>query len=63
MAVIIAAAVAIVAVGDAEDAFDRADRAVYFAKQNGRDRVISHAELVRSGALDSETKVGDVELF
>lgn len=44
-------------------AFDRADRAVYHAKQSGRNRVISHAELVRAGELEAATKVGDVELF
>jgi diguanylate cyclase (GGDEF)-like protein len=44
-------------------AFDRADRAVYHAKQNGRDRVVSHAELVRAGELEAAAKVGDVELF
>ncbi|MFZ5519656.1 MAG: GGDEF domain-containing protein [Pseudomonadota bacterium] len=44
-------------------AFDRADRAVYHAKQNGRNRVVSHAELVRAGELEAATKVGDVELF
>ncbi|TAK79692.1 MAG: GGDEF domain-containing protein [Aquabacterium sp.] len=44
-------------------AFERADRAVYHAKQNGRNMVCSHAELVRTGALKDDTKVGDVELF
>ena len=44
-------------------AFDRADRAVYFAKGNGRDQVCSHAALVASGLLDDEHESGDVELF
>jgi diguanylate cyclase (GGDEF)-like protein len=45
-------------------AFDRADRAVYFAKGHGRDQVRSHAALVAAGLLaDDEPQVGDVELF
>ncbi len=44
-------------------AFERADRAVYFAKGNGRDQVCSHAALVASGLLEDEHKSGDVELF
>lgn len=44
-------------------AFERADKAVYYAKQNGRNQVHSHAELVRIGALEDASKVGDVELF
>jgi len=45
-------------------AFERADRAVYFAKGNGRNQVASHAELVASGKLAQEdTHIGDVELF
>ncbi len=44
-------------------AFERADKAVYHSKQNGRNQVFSHAELVRTGALDDASKVGDVELF
>jgi diguanylate cyclase (GGDEF)-like protein len=50
--------------GDAPaSAFERADRAVYYAKQNGRNQVASHAELVRSGRLVDDTRDGDVELF
>jgi diguanylate cyclase (GGDEF)-like protein len=44
-------------------AFERADRAVYFAKANGRDQVRSHAALVAAGLLDGEQQAGDVELF
>lgn len=44
-------------------AFERADRAVYHAKQNGRNQVASHVDLVRRGLLDDGTKTGDVELF
>jgi diguanylate cyclase (GGDEF)-like protein len=45
-------------------AFERADKAVYWAKQNGRNRVAHHAELVAQGllqevALDNR----DAELF
>ena len=45
-------------------AFERADKAVYHAKGNGRNRVCSHATLVAQGALvEQATNVGDVELF
>lgn len=44
-------------------AFERADKAVYHAKQHGRNRVESHAALVAAGALAESAKVGDVELF
>jgi diguanylate cyclase (GGDEF)-like protein len=44
-------------------AFERADKAVYHAKQNGRNQVASHAALVQSGALREQAHDGDVELF
>ena len=44
-------------------AFERADQAVYHAKQHGRNQVCGHAELVRRGVLKDATKIGDVELF
>ena len=44
-------------------AFERADRAVYHAKGNGRNQVCSHAELVATGKLTDTAIVGDVELF
>jgi len=45
-------------------AFERADKAVYHAKGNGRNRVCSHATLVAQGALvEQAANVGDVELF
>jgi len=44
-------------------AFERADKAVYHAKQHGRNRVESYAALVAAGALQEAAKVGDVELF
>jgi diguanylate cyclase (GGDEF)-like protein len=44
-------------------AFERADKAVYFAKGQGRNQVRHHADLVAAGHLEDDTKVGDVELF
>jgi diguanylate cyclase (GGDEF)-like protein len=44
-------------------AFERADKAVYFAKSHGRNQVCSHAALVARGELTGSAKVGDVELF
>ena len=50
--------------GDTPNAsFERADRAVYWAKTHGRNQVFSHAALVASGDLAGASKVGDVELF
>jgi diguanylate cyclase (GGDEF)-like protein len=44
-------------------AFERADKAVYWAKQHGRNQVSSHADLVKRGEMADDSKVGDVELF
>jgi len=45
-------------------AFERADKAVYHAKGNGRNQVCSHNALVNQGILtDSAGAVGDMELF
>jgi len=44
-------------------AFERADKAVYFAKGHGRNQVRDHTALVAAGELDDAAKVGDVELF
>ena len=44
-------------------AFERADRAVYWAKGHGRDQVSNHADLMARGELVDDAKVGDVELF
>jgi diguanylate cyclase (GGDEF)-like protein len=44
-------------------AFDRADKAVYYAKQNGRNQVRHHADLVGAGLLADESHHSDVELF
>lgn len=44
-------------------AFERADKAVYWAKGNGRNRVCNHADLLATGEATEESKSGDVELF
>ena len=44
-------------------AFERADRAVYHAKEHGRNQVQSQARLVEQGLLDESGIVGDIELF
>lgn len=45
-------------------AFERADKAVYHAKDAGRNRITCHADLVAGGlAEDRQDKGGDVELF
>jgi diguanylate cyclase (GGDEF)-like protein len=43
--------------------FERADKAVYHAKQRGRNQVCDHALLVAQGVLIDEAYTGDVELF
>ena len=45
------------------EAFERADQAVYFAKQNGRNCVAEHAALVAAGRLTDTARDSDVELF
>ncbi|WP_281915257.1 GGDEF domain-containing protein [Caldimonas thermodepolymerans] len=50
--------------GDAPSAaFERADQAVYHAKQHGRNQVCGYDDLVRRGLLRRGPRVGDVELF
>jgi diguanylate cyclase (GGDEF)-like protein len=44
-------------------AFERADRAVYYAKQNGRNQVHDQAALVAAGLLEDQQHEGGVELF
>jgi diguanylate cyclase (GGDEF)-like protein len=45
-------------------AFERADKAVYWAKQNGRNRVAHHAELVARGLVaEASMENKDAELF
>lgn len=50
--------------GDTPQAcFDRADKAVYHGKVNGRNQVWSHEVLVARGLIEDSGQVGDVEMF
>jgi diguanylate cyclase (GGDEF)-like protein len=50
--------------GDAPTgAFERADRAVYFAKSHGRNQVHCFGDLVARGELKDSANIGAVELF
>lgn len=43
---------------------DRADQALYFAKQNGRNQVRVHEDLVQQGLLKTQSiKTGEIDLF
>lgn len=42
---------------------DRADLALYYAKNNGRNRSCFYEQLIESGALQDNKKEGDIELF
>ena len=45
-------------------AFERADKAVYYAKEHGRNQVCSYSALIASGELvDQAANIGDMELF
>jgi diguanylate cyclase (GGDEF)-like protein len=44
-------------------AFERADKAVYYAKQSGRNRVASYHDLVASGVFVEDQRESDIELF
>jgi diguanylate cyclase (GGDEF)-like protein len=44
-------------------AFERADRAVYYAKQHGRNQVRDHAQLLADGAIEGGPRIGAVEIF
>jgi diguanylate cyclase (GGDEF)-like protein len=44
-------------------AFERADKAVYFAKEHGRNQVASHAALVAGGRLVDDARGGEMEFF
>ncbi len=46
------------------DVFDRADKALYYAKENGRDQLGFYEQLVEAGKLEPEVaEAGDLELF
>jgi diguanylate cyclase (GGDEF)-like protein len=63
----ISVSIGVVELGDRQDAMtllDRADRALYFAKQNGRDQVALYEDLIEKSLIDeSRAKVGEIELF
>ncbi len=42
---------------------DRADSALYFAKNNGRDRITFYEQLIANGLLQESKKEGDIEFF
>ncbi len=42
---------------------ERAERAVDYAQRQGRNKVFSHAELVRQGMFQEANKVGPIDLF
>lgn len=42
---------------------DRADSALYFAKNNGRNRTACYEELISQGLLEESNKQGDIEFF
>ncbi len=44
-------------------AFERADKAVYHAKQSGRDQVVHHGDLLERGLLVEQSHTGAMELF
>ncbi|MFY7864933.1 GGDEF domain-containing protein [Roseateles sp.] len=44
-------------------AFERADKAVYHAKDSGRNQVHSHAELVSAGKMTEQAQLSAMELF
>jgi diguanylate cyclase (GGDEF)-like protein len=46
-----------------QGAFERADKAVYWVKQNGRNQVAEYGALVAGGQLEAAERSGDVELF
>jgi diguanylate cyclase (GGDEF)-like protein len=45
-------------------AFERADKAVYYAKEHGRNQVCNYESLIAEGKLAAESaNIGDIELF
>lgn len=47
----------------ASDIVGRADKALYFAKSNGRNKLCFYEELIEQGLLEEKVVDGDVELF
>lgn len=46
-----------------ESAFGRADKAVYHAKENGRNQVRHHADLIAAGLIEPSARPGAVDFF
>ena len=44
-------------------ALERTERTVDYAQQHGRNKVLSHADLVQQGVFGNAFKVGAVEVF
>ena len=42
---------------------NRADKALYYAKEQGKDRILSYQELLDSGTYQDKRKTGSTELF
>lgn len=51
------------AAGFSTQALDLADKALYYAKNHGRNQVRSYQGLIRAGLLDGEVMSGSVDLF
>jgi len=49
--------------GIASDIVGRADQALYYAKEMGRNRLYFYESLVNEGLLEGKIKEGDIELF